>query len=181
MSITETRPPTAPYSPPAAPKRNVKRILSYVGVGVLGLAIGAAGSGGEAETPDPEVVEKIVTVDPTADQIAALDTRAADIDARAAQLASDTTALDARDVAVSAKEAAKKASTFGDGVYEVGVDIQPGTYATDGGRCYWEKSTGGDGIGSILGNDNVSGPVVLMIEPTVKFFKASGCGTWTKR
>ena len=29
--------------------------------------------------------------------------------------------------------------------------------------------------------DNVSGPVILVIEPSVKVFKSADCGTWTKR
>jgi hypothetical protein len=108
--------------------------------------------------------------------------RTATLDKRSAELDGRSAVLDARDVAVSAKEAAKKASTFGDGTYQVGADIVAGTYHTDGGSgCYWEKSTGSEGIDGIIGNDNVTGPVTLVIEPSVKFFKSSRCGTWTKR
>lgn len=176
---TESRPSTAPAFDPPPAKRNVKKILSYVGVGILGLGIGAATGGA---TPEPKVIEKTVTVDPTADQIAALDAGRADLATRTAQLESATAALAVRETAVAGKEAARKASTFDDGVYQVGVDIQPGTYATAGGDgCYWEKSTGGSGIDSIIDNDNVDGPAVVVIEPSVKFFKSSDCGTWTKR
>lgn len=29
--------------------------------------------------------------------------------------------------------------------------------------------------------DDVSGPITLVIEPAVKFFKSADCATWTKR
>jgi hypothetical protein len=37
--------------------------------------------------------------------------------------------LKAREDAVTAAEAGKKSSTFGDGMFEVGRDIQPGKYS----------------------------------------------------
>ena len=134
---------------------------------------GASHDAGDRHTP--AAADLRATSASAAARTATLDKRSADLDGR-------SVALDRRDAAVSATEAAKKASTFGDGQYQVGVDIVAGTYHTDGGsRCYWEKSTGGSEIGSIIDNENASGPVTLTIEPAVKFFETSGCGTWTKR
>jgi hypothetical protein len=74
--------------------------------------------------------------------------------------------------------AGRKATQFSDGTFEVGSDIQPGKYHTEGGSgCYWEKNNGGSGIDAIIANDNASGPVTLVIDSP--FFKSQRCGTWT--
>ncbi|GAB2690412.1 hypothetical protein [Nocardia thraciensis] len=68
-----------------------------------------------------------------------------------------------------------------DGTYVIGVDIQPGTWRTEGASfCYWErvKNLSG-GVGSILDNSAASGQQVVTILPTDKAFKSRGCGTWT--
>jgi multidrug efflux pump subunit AcrA (membrane-fusion protein) len=87
-------------------------------------------------------------------------------------------AVAAREEAVSAAEVAKRAQQFGDGIHEVGVDIQPGKYKTDGASgCYWAKQ---DRAGEIIDNENGIGPQVVIIESTVFAFKSSRCGIWTK-
>ncbi len=58
-------------------------------------------------------------------------------------------------------EAEKKAAFSGDGDFQVGSDVKPGTYRTTGnddGMCYWEraKDTSGE-MDSLLANDNVTG------------------------
>lgn len=197
MSQTTATPPTSTWTPPPPPaktpgKRTWKTwqlAAAVVGGLVIGAAAGGSSSGDSAKLKDAQAqvaaadkraadavgVARTQVETEAAERTASLDQRSGELDARSA-------AIDERDVAVSAKEAAKKAATFEDGTYQVGTDIVAGTYHTDGGSgCYWEKSTGGDGINSIIGNDNVSGPVTLTIEPAVKFFKSSRCGTWSKR
>lgn len=63
-----------------------------------------------------------------------LEQRTAQLDEREAQ-------LDEREAAVQEAEEIEARSTFGDGTYEVGVDIPPGTYRADAGssQCYWAK------------------------------------------
>ena len=51
----------------------------------------------------------------------------------------------------------------------------------DSGNCYWERSTGGDELGSIIANDNTAGQAVVTIKKSDKFFISSGCSDWTKR
>lgn len=73
--------------------------------------------------------------------------------------------------------------SFGDGTYQVGTDIQPGTYRTREGspNCYYERLkdfTGG--LNSILANGNTSAPAIITIKPTDAGFNSQGCGTWTK-
>lgn len=89
-------------------------------------------------------------------------------------------ALNAREQALKAGETAKKANSIeGDGVYQVGVDIQPGTWRTPGSgqSCYWETTSKG---GDILGNDNVTGPTVVVVPASAFTFTTKRCGTWTR-
>jgi hypothetical protein len=74
-------------------------------------------------------------------------------------------------------------ASFGDGTYQVGADIQPGTYRTREGspNCYYERLknfTGG--INSILANANTYAPAIVTIRPTDAGFNSQGCATWTK-
>jgi hypothetical protein len=73
-----------------------------------------------------------------------------------------------------------RATSFGNGIYAVGINIAPGTYTTSGGSaCVWERSSDltGDGT-SIISDANTSGPLTLTIATTVKSFSTQGCGTW---
>ena len=75
-----------------------------------------------------------------------------------------------------------KFSTFGDGTFTVGTDIQPGTYRTRVGSpgCYWEREKGfGGTVDDVIANDNTDGPAVVTIAASDKGFKSDGCGTWT--
>ncbi len=70
-----------------------------------------------------------------------------------------------------------------DGIYVVGTDIQPGTYATggpaDGQTCYWKRMADLHG-GDIIDNAFTKKPDVVQIEATDKAFKTSGCQPWTQ-
>ena len=94
-----------------------------------------------------------------------------DLDARAEE-------LDVREAEIREDEEIAAKSEFGDGVYEVGVDIIAGTYKTAGTpSCYWEKAplTGT----SIIDNDLPGGPSTVAIEEGI-LFKSQGCGTWSR-
>jgi hypothetical protein len=83
-----------------------------------------------------------------------------------------------------AKAAEKKKAAFaGDGDYQVGSDVKPGTYRTSGNgaddNCYWERARDAKGeMDSLLANDNVTGTSYVTIKPTDKLFKSSGCKDW---
>ena len=73
-------------------------------------------------------------------------------------------------------------STIGDGTYQVGTDIQPGTYRTREGSlgCYYARLGGFSGeLNDILANANTDAPAVVTIKPTDAGFESQGCGTWT--
>lgn len=74
-------------------------------------------------------------------------------------------------------------ASFGDGTYQVGKDIQPGTYRTRVGSpgCYYERLKGfGGTLGEIIANNNTDNPAIVTIQATDKGFSSQNCGTWTK-
>jgi hypothetical protein len=72
-------------------------------------------------------------------------------------------------------------TTFGDGIYIVGTDIQPGTYRNNSQQsCYYARLRGFGGVlGDIISNENTNSPAVVTIFQTDKGFKSSQCGIWT--
>lgn len=67
-------------------------------------------------------------------------------------------------------------NSFGEGTYEVGVDIQPGRYRSPGGdNCYWARL---DDSQDILDNNISSGPNVFDVRESDGFIELSRC-TWT--
>ncbi|MDN0200875.1 hypothetical protein [Streptomyces sp. S.PNR 29] len=81
-----------------------------------------------------------------------------------------------------AQAAEKKAAFEGDGDFQVGADIKPGTYRTTGnsdGMCYWERAKDASGeTDSLLANDNVTGTSYVTVKATDKIFKSSDCNDW---
>ncbi|MFF5013453.1 hypothetical protein [Streptomyces sp. NPDC001165] len=81
-----------------------------------------------------------------------------------------------------AKAAEKKAAFGGNGDYQVGSDIKPGTYRTTGntdGMCYWERAKDASGdTDSILANDNVTGTSYVTVKAGDKLFKSTDCKDW---
>lgn len=77
---------------------------------------------------------------------------------------------------------------FGDGQYEVGVDIAAGRYKTPGSggsgimeSCYWERAKNDSGdFGSIISNENLQGPGTVSLKAG-EFFKTNGGCNWTKQ
>lgn len=81
-------------------------------------------------------------------------------------------------------EPAGPATTFGDGQWLVGRDINAGTYRIAGpddsglGSCYWERAKDASGeLGSIIANDNPTGPADLTVNDG-EYVKSQGCQTW---
>jgi len=73
-------------------------------------------------------------------------------------------------------------TTFGDGIFIVGTDIEPGTYKSTGGQsCYYSRLSGfGGSLGEIISNENTDSSAIVTIASSDKGFKSSRCGTWTK-
>src|SRR5947207_5350966 len=75
----------------------------------------------------------------------------------------------------------KTYAQFGDGMFQVGKDIQPGTYRTRVGSpgCYYARLRGFNTT-EIISNDNTDAPAIITIVPTDIAFESRNCGTWAK-
>jgi hypothetical protein len=74
--------------------------------------------------------------------------------------------------------AVNAATSFGDGLYQVGLAIQPGRYTTPGAAdCYWAKLSTGDTNKVIVNNQGVGPQTVTIDSP---YFESEACGSWTK-
>lgn len=75
----------------------------------------------------------------------------------------------------------KSKTTFGDGIYIVGTDIQPGTYKSSGqSGCYYSRLAGFSGsLGDIISNENTDTAAIVTIASADRGFKSSRCATWT--
>ncbi|MCO5176278.1 MAG: hypothetical protein M9890_04785 [Thermomicrobiales bacterium] len=74
------------------------------------------------------------------------------------------------------------ATTFTDGSWTVGKDIEAGTYRSgaSGVMCYWERLSGfGGTIDDIIANDINTGRAVVSIDASDTGFFSEGCGTWS--
>lgn len=78
-----------------------------------------------------------------------------------------------------APPAGPKTSIDSDGIYKVGTDIVPGTYASAGpsgeGVCYWRRA---DATDTTLDNAMTKKPQVVAITPDDVVFKTNGCQAW---
>lgn len=83
-----------------------------------------------------------------------------------------------REKAISKVENRMAANTFGDGVYEVGVDIAAGTYRKDGGTngCYYAILTSSD-TSDIASNNLTDGPAVMSVAKG-EYVETTRCGDW---
>jgi hypothetical protein len=71
----------------------------------------------------------------------------------------------------------------GDGTFEVGKDIQPGTYRTRvaSSGCYYARLSGfGGTTDDIIANNITDAPAIITIAATDKGFQSTRCGTWTQ-
>lgn len=67
-----------------------------------------------------------------------------------------------------------------DGTYEVGAEIQPGTYKADpSGTCYWARLSS-PSESDIIDNHLGTGRTSVAIKASDAGFVSHDCGTWTK-
>lgn len=101
---------------------------------------------------------------------------------READLAAREADLDAREEAVTVTEEQIAAKSVGEGVWTVGIDIEPGTYRTDApllGECYWEITPAGSS--DIIDNDIPTGGYPTVTLQDGQSFTNQGCGTFVKQ
>jgi hypothetical protein len=102
------------------------------------------------------------------------------------QLASQTQALNQREQSLTGRERAVAraegllhAHSFSDGLFQVGKDIQPGTYHTTGAPDCYYALLGSSDTGNIISNQLSAGPQTVVINSP--WFDSEGCGTWVPR
>lgn len=138
--------------------------------GALVMLIGSGGDSTATSRPSTSTVTSTATV--------------TDPGATTTTTAAPTTTTRTSTKTVTAEPPAPESAIPGDGTFEVGVDIEPGTYmspAAASGNCYWARLSGSDSFDDIIANNNSSGQSLVTIAATDKFFESSGCDDWTKR
>lgn len=105
-----------------------------------------------------------------------------DIEARTASLDEREAQLDERQTAIEQTEAGIEANTVNDGVWTVGLDIEPGTYrASDvSSSCYWAILRSGTNGDDIIANDLPGGGNPQVTIEDGQDFETVRCGEWTK-
>ena len=108
---------------------------------------------------------------------AAMEGRAAELDQRESDLV-------AREQAVTAVEQRIAATSIGQGIWTVGIDIEPGTYRVSEaltGYCYWSITASGTNGDDIIENDGPEGGFPTVTLSVGQDFENSGCGTFVKQ
>lgn len=179
------------------PRRRPWKWIAGIAVAFfVGVAIGAAGESEPevvTETATETVTETVeVEPDDIGERRAELDVREDDIAAREQELAETETELsdraaelDERESQLTDAEETAAASTFGNGVFVVGEDIEPGEYRSSGGDgsnpvgCYyaWKSSTGSDA--DIVDNNIVEGQTRVTLNDG-DVFESTSCEQWER-
>ncbi|WP_112141294.1 hypothetical protein [Glycomyces dulcitolivorans] len=178
----------AESEPTPAPAARLKRLLPVwaipIATAVAGGAIGAGAVGAVAiSTPETVTVTETVTVDPAEEEHFELLQREGAVSQREIDAAIWEAELQAWEDELYGAEAAAAADTITDGVWTVGVDVEPGTYrATNvSSDCYWATLETGSNGSDIVDNDLPGGgnPTVTLEEGWD--FQTDGCGDWVKQ
>jgi hypothetical protein len=174
--------------PTPAPAARLKRLLPVwaipIATAIAGGAIGAGAVGAVAiSTPETVTVTETVTVDPAEEEHFELLQREGAVSQREIDAAIWEAELQAWEDELYGAEAAAAADTITDGVWTVGVDVEPGTYrATNvSSDCYWATLETGSNGSDIVDNDLPGGgnPTVTLEEGWD--FQTDGCGDWVKQ
>jgi hypothetical protein len=154
-----SHPQAAPAPEPPAP-RKAKRwpwILATVAAFVIGIAIGSSGN-----TPDTSAAPT-APAEPAAEQ------------------------MEAEPVEPEPAEPAGPATSATAGVYQVGTDLDPGRYKTDGpstdsalAMCGWSRNSNDSGeFDAIIANGIVEGPSSVTVNDG-EFLELTGDCEWSK-
>jgi hypothetical protein len=89
-------------------------------------------------------------------------------------------------VAAPTAHADASGSIPGNGVFQVGAEVAPGTYKSAGpspagGMCSWTThSSLGVSMDDIVDGNASTGQIYAQIPATVKAFETVGCSTWSR-
>lgn len=168
--------PGFPEPPPAIQTKKSSRgrivaIVAMVVALVAAVAVGRASATRSAG--QPVAAPATVTSTAPARTVTATTTVTADPTTITAPPVSVTT------TATVTEAAAGPSATVKDGINLVGVDVQPGTYRSENGECYWARLSGtGGSLDDIIANSN--GATVVTIDPSDRAFESRRCAPWTQ-
>jgi multidrug efflux pump subunit AcrA (membrane-fusion protein) len=95
-----------------------------------------------------------------------------------AELEERESELEQLEAELQAEVERQEQTTFGDGIWQVGTDIEPGTYrAPGGGSCYWALLRSAD-TSDIINNGGFGPNQTLEIDSP--WFETQDCGEWEK-
>jgi hypothetical protein len=162
-----------PVSPAPKPSGRWKWIAGIVAAFVLGLTFGSLGN---SDTSSQAIADAPATSAAPAPTYSP------------PTYSPPTYEVPAAPVPTPTPEPTGPATSFSDGIYEVGVDVEPGRYKTPGSggtsiwdSCYWERAKDDSGeLRSIIANDNITGPGSITLKEG-EFVKGSGGCVWTKQ
>jgi hypothetical protein len=145
---------------------------------IVGGIIGVAGEQSTVEDLEDEVAQLEADLSSAEGELAEASGEAGRVAAKQARLAQREKRLDQRAKKLTTSEEAAESSTIEDGIWEVGVDIEPGTYRSEGGAgCYWALLGSAD-TSDIVNNGGFGPNQTLTIDSA--WFETSDCGTWEK-
>ncbi|MDQ3146654.1 MAG: hypothetical protein M3R01_06915 [Actinomycetota bacterium] len=73
----------------------------------------------------------------------------------------------------------RAARTFGEGLFVIGEDIEPGVYVSSGELCFWERLSGtGGAADELIATDSTTGQSLVEIGAGDRAFNSSGCAPW---
>ena len=164
-------------------RRRTWLVATFVGLLAFFLGMGIGGSGNNAELPVVE--DATASSGATAED---LDQRETDLKTRESDLAAKQNDLDQREQDLESRESELRNGSSGsdgddieNGVYEVGVDVQPGQYASDGPEdsdlpCQYRVSNDEDGQ-DIITSEVTEGPGTVTLAAG-QFFRSEYCEKW---
>ena len=159
--------------------------LTATVVGLLAFFLGMA-FGGSGNTPDPTVVDEATAS--SGATIEELDRREADLESREGDLRTKEEDLTQREQELEAREndlgtsPAAGEGEIANGVFEVGTDVDPGTYASEGPEdpdfsCNYRVSSDEEGL-DIITSEVSEGPGTVTLS-SGQFFTSENCLPWT--
>lgn len=191
--MAETPTPPVPPNDITPGKKEKPRWLLPLIVGIVAFLVGVGAGGADttetaAETPPADTSELDAALEQNQelaaeisvlqDELEAMEEQVDEARSMKADLRAKERKLSQREKDVSGAERQADRNTFGDGVWQVGTDIAPGTYrAPAGSNCYWAilESPGSD---NIRNNGGFSANQTVTL--TDAWFETTGCGEWTK-
>ncbi len=180
-----TSPVRADVDPEPEHQRRTVLTATVVGLLTFFLGMGIGGSGNNPETP--VVGEATASSGATVED---LDRREAELESREGDLTTKENELEQREEDLAARELEEPSSTdtgdatIGNGVFEVGVDAEPGVYATEGSDdpdlpCTYRVSEDEEGE-EIISSEVSDGPGTVTLEDG-QYFTSEYCQTWQRQ